>query len=717
MTAGGHSPSGYWGVITMFRLRSSHHVQYLRRSTYGTQNGWRAFISVLNNVQVLYTEITTSASTWTPMTYVPITGADVGRVHVYAMRVVQVPGVVETYFDGALVGTTSISAFAAGSFALVDILQSDGCDILAAGSFTCNSATSPSQAQLISYMLSARAAQDLPYSMPGAGSNILFNRWSAKEMRGWALADNGAAAPPQLYNMYDGNTAGHARNMYMTGSVTWREARVNEGAKAYGIGGATVAGSHYRTANGGGFGAVSAPWMFTLHMRVEAAITPAGATHIILSRGNNTNGGWFFGMGPTYFLLRTFTGTTNYDVVYNVPGWDIGRDLYVTCECAGGVLRIWVDGASVAQFTLPQPMTVHPGPMVLANLETAAFFHTHVAVFGITGKNAATSAAEILQNVNQSRTVGRLLPIAGATHHYDFTKDIVAAGGPDIANTPTTLAQRVESGPVEPFTLSAGGGFVVARKTERAYAWESTPVSGGFTPNAAGTYYDSSNVGHDGGAANGKSVALLFRIDTQAVNKSRELMSIGAAGQRMSIRMNGLNNALASQWFTGSAWANSTNVVIGGGDLGRMHLYISQFDKNTGRVRSFWKRVEQGAPGTTAATWAPATSQFVRLGHLQENVAYPAYFAEENTIFACATFDGVWNISEIGALFDGVAAEDDIVKLPGRMDHLWSFKQAIGSGSSLPATVPDSIGSSPLTMVGAPTYKPHYTHGPKWGSL
>lgn len=687
-----------FGNVVMYRLRAlSTATQVLRRKIYGA-NGWQQVLSGLNGLNANY--FTGSGNVQTP--FIPLNAADVGRVGIFLSRITAVPGTAEAYVSAGLTTSAALPAYSpyAAQPEHLGVDESLGypapwVDIIAELDFR----GVPTAAQIQAFLLAARSLGNMPTTFTGA--TITHRRSLIDALAGQAVVD-GQLAPATLADTVTG-AAADAKTR--TGSPTVRVIDTSiDGRKSYGVLG--FDGASYLQASGLALaGSASGLGLFG---RVLVGGYASAEEFVIGSYGSS-------GTGWTLYTTPAGGGTLR---IYVVGLGDI--TLGVIPPQSDVTWGFSWDGTQYAGY-LNGLVSVGPtaGTGFIRNTDRAFRVGqnsiggnpaTLIAPYLLAGCDANLTAAEQLALHNSLRNTGAVSIPAGKTnpHVFDLTQDVVANGGPD-AGVPATIANRA-GGSV---TLArVGTGLRVSRRTERVWSYETTPVISGFTPVSGSTYYDSSAVGHSGGSATGKSVALLMRIDAQLTNKSREILSLGAdTQQRMSIRAIGLNNALNFPFWTGSGYVTSPALAFTTADVGRLMLVAIQWDPTALKARTFARRMQIGT-GTDISTWPTAAGMNLRLGMIHLAGTYPTYFSDDLTIFGAQTYDGVWSLAEFQALHDACMAEEDMIAVPGKSGHLWSLKRAIGTSGALPASVADlgTDTASALTRVGTPTLKPHYTH-------
>jgi hypothetical protein len=711
-TVGGGMPGSAargFGNATMFRLKALPTVtQPIRRCLSGN-TGWQQFMAPAAGGNPAYLSCSYGTGS-TQVSGAPawLTAADVGRVHIYLTRITPTPGLIETYFDSMQLGNVALSAYAPPPGGTQATVGNDGTSAASAFEWIADLDfyDVPTAAQILAFFRAARGLGDLPDAL---GTTEV--RHSLKTTLGGTAVVDGQAAPTSFA---DSNAGSSAYALAAQGAPVVRDYWNTNGARSFGIRNAAT-GNFYKTANPGGVGGTTSPFVVSAQVTFEEPVV--GATQYLVSRTDNATLGWgLYVVDGTTIGLSMRDGGTWRGLTYAVPATVIGQSRTVSCTYTGTSMQLWFDDVMTGELAFTGTFAPYSGVMAVGALQDGSAPVTTVSIQAVSCKDAATSASELTKHVARTRALGRLARLPGAsTKHYDFTADIEAAGGPG-AGPPATSVER--GGSSDSLSRTGAGILLVSRKTERTNGFEAAATCNGFMPNATGTFYESTATGHDGGASSGKSVAVLMRIDSQLISKPREIFSIGtASAQTMYIRATGAMNILSAGWLTTTpSWSTSPNVIVSAGDVGRLMLLVAQWDQPAGRNRVYWRGVEQNAVMASWAATYGGAGNTVRLGQLQTAASFPAYFAEEVTIFGALTYDGVWTQNQIRFLYDSVAAEDDLIGVPGYTGHLWSLKQAIGTGVSLPASVPDAQGISAMNMAGSPTFKSSYAHAPKWAA-
>jgi len=376
-----------------------------------------------------------------------LSASDVGRVHVFVLRLTPMPGTIEGLIDGSWRPAIGLGAYAPGA-GVPTALGNDetganaspDIDILGALTFTGN----PSQAQLDALVADTRARNGVPPESLAGGT--ITHRWSvADELRGSAVVD-GQAAPAQLTDTVT-LAAGHA--LVRQGSPI---VRVIDPATArwayenypimYGVG-AFLEGDYLETP-GGLAGSPAGCW-FACLFRVETqAIT--GRVRVLMSKSNGNNAGWDLRTSGTN-SIATFTATDAGGVGAAGPGAtitasDVGRLLLLIGTWDGAKMHVYFKRAEVATGLARSGWSNSPtAPMRLGRHSAAANINANsVSLFGAAMGDGVLSLAEVQALHDACQTQERMVAVPGKTATlYDFTSDIAANGGV----MPATLLDRI----------------------------------------------------------------------------------------------------------------------------------------------------------------------------------------------------------------------------------------------------------------------------------
>lgn len=637
-------------------------------------------------------------------TSVALTASDAGRIHTLMARITPTPGVAEFSTDGVWsAAPPTVAAYVPASGVPMRV----GSDGAAAQSPTVEHLGSldfrgnPTRAQLDAVTALFRTLGDVPTkaaaeaAMPGT---TVTHRWSLRDV---LLAANvpvadGAAAPATIP---DSVTAATVDAMTKTGSPVVRviDPSVN-GRVSYGALGFSAT-SYLEATTAGGLVGDAGGFVRVFDFRIDSQSVGA-AFRLPVSFGTS----WDIRTTAVNNNLVFYAGTTS-TPLYATPASDIGRKQLAVAVWNGSTSTLYLNRVAGAASSAGS-FTPAPTQKLIVGKRSDGFAADGLSVFGVGGWDQAggITLAEAQAIFDEYDRAGKIVMPSGKTnaHVYDLTQDIAPAPQNGI---PAQVLDRVGTDHL----TRVGTDLQVAQRRERLWSYETTPIIRGATSFATGSYYDSATTGHDGGTS-GKSVAVLARIDSQAANKTRNLLAIGSPGVEgaVQIRFAGFNSSATGVFYNGTGYAVTPAAIFTAADVGKLVLLVTTWDQVAGRVRMYARRAEVST-GTAATALAPFSGSRLRIGHIGNAPGLNGtFFAEGLSVFGAATWDGTWTLAEIQALHDSVMATESMQGIPGKTDHLYRFP----SGAA--AVIPDLVGTSDLATVGTPATAEQFARAFTW---
>ena len=175
------------------------------------------------------------------------------------------------------------------------------------------------------------------------------------------------------------------------------------------------------------------------------------------------------------------------------------------------------------------------------------------------------------------------------------------------------------------------------------------------------------------------------------------------------MRITGAMSALTWRMYdTTPNGVTYTSSILAAADLDRLQMYVALWDGPAQKQRAFWKRAEVGT-GTSRAGYQPSPTETLRIGGVP---AEPTTAGDLVQTYGFAYGLGVLTLAEVQALYDAVMANERMMGVPGKTDHLFDFTADSLSGA-LPPTFTDKQGSAVLTKNGAPVYSERFARS--WG--
>jgi hypothetical protein len=146
-----------------------------------------------------------------------------------------------------------------------------------------------------------------------------------------------------------------------------------------------------------------------------------------------------------------------------------------------------------------------------------------------------------------------------------------------------------------------------------------------------------------------------------------------------------------------------TNTVLGAADLDKIQLYVGVWDGPALTQRAYFKRAAVGS-GIGRSGYTPSPTDTLTIGLVASEPATPGGSTQ---VYGFAYGLGVPTLAEVQALYDSVQANERMMGIPGKTDHLHRF-------DGLPATVADAQGSAALTRNGSPTLSEMFARAWAW---
>jgi hypothetical protein len=576
--------------------------------------------------------------------------------------------------DVAITGFTAAATPAALGVRVYDkSIPADGVDILAAGAWR----GTPTLAQIERLYDDTRAQGGLPLAMEGA---TITHRWPDR------AALKQLVAPAALEDTVTRAPVDAMARQGTPSVVTIDPSR--DGRRLLGAQGFSAA--NYLQADAGK-GIVGTPTALTVQAHLYAGSTVTGYFVATLSQPSGLVGYQFqLSNGNLAIALVNGAGTT---VTASATGMGVNRPGVATATFDGITIRLYFDDAVVA--TQPCAGFI-PGPngMRVGDRLGPTSFPFSGAVYALQGGDYVATPAEIAACAAETARTGRLARMPGAQHYYDFTEDFLPT-----ESVTATVQDRIGTDHL----TRVGTGLTLAQRTERVWSWERSPILYGAGGLSDADFYESAT-GFEG-STQSWWFALAFILAQQAGLASgiRSLAGRTGARQGWEIRTSGTNSALtyvAQNATTGSAAfiAGPTSPIVAA-DVGKVLLYIAQYDSTTMRLRAFFKRAEVSAPGQSTSGYTPAPPDSVfRVGR---HSSATGQGAGGIVILGGAYGAGsILSLPEVHALHDAVMATERMEAVPGKTDALIRFA-ADGSASG-------------LTRVGSPSAHGVYSRAFGW---
>lgn len=428
-------------------------------------------------------------------------------------------------------------------------------------------------------------------------------------------------------------------------------------------------------------------------------------TRILVQCGNvSSNVGWQACTINQNSSVRfsVYHGSGGYGATHTLTGADIGRNIHFVFLFDGTRIYIYKDGAVVANIAFTGTFA----PYTLMDVGIAC--GDSVTHIGIAGHGSDASASAIAAAAAASLAAGKLVPIAGSTHHYDLSQDAIDAGD----KLPIIAGNRGSAGGA---AMLLGAPMLVVENFDHPWGYDSSPILHRAAEMSDTSKYIAGIGGTSGSHYNGLWFALLFLINTTQL--ATPLQHI--CGKRDSAFDNGwgfISTANLSQFAPRVSTTGSPNVLgpvfnmNSSQDVGKLLLIGGSLDPYYGVLRTFAKRMEYGSGTSLGGTFLPASSSPCALGSLITTLGSPA--AGSNLavrLFGMMCGQGVPGLARWGAAFDAAQAREDIVAIPGYTEHLWSITRSVKeNGGTMPATIVDRIGTDHMTVYGSLAAEAHY---------
>jgi hypothetical protein len=563
----------------------------------------------------------------------------------------------------------------------------------------------PTLSQLHALYDAIRTRGDLPDTMDGA---TITHRWSLRdELRGTIVVD-GQTAPAQLT---DTVTRAPVDALVRQGSPVVRVIDQSaDGRRTLGAQGFSA--SNYLTASWQEAPSAAALG-FWAAVPVRISKSTAADEFFVDFAPLGRPSGWGFALHGTAWTV-IFYGI-GYSAAAPIVASDLDVTLLLLLNYTGTKLQFFMRGVQVGSdvvIAYPVP-TVPSGPVFSIGRGT----NTMLAQgFGYAGGSVAggLTLAQVQQAFAEFDATGRTPTMQGlAQHRYDLTLDTLASG---VDAVPAVVLDRVGSDHLTRVGgVSSAGGLVLAQRTERLWSYEATPILHGVQSLSVANFYTTAGIPTLVGSAAGFWVAVLLRIDSQAVASATRL-----AASTMSTAPNAGN---AGGWYmqttgthsmimfvpinVGGSGVSSPVSIVSASDVGKLLLVVGVHDGAKSRL--YIKRAEQGT-GSAISGYTPGTNP-LNIGR-DPRAILPA---DGLTVFGLAGGNGIPSLAEVQALHDAVLASEDIVAIPGRTDFLVSVKRdTLENGGVIPTQLKDRIGTDHMSKQGNPTLAPVFARAAGW---
>lgn len=552
----------------------------------------------------------------------------------------------------------------------------------------------PTLTQRQAYWDAARKASDLPAALGGCTPR---HRRSLRDALAGQSVVDGQTAPD---SMADTVTGASVDALARVGTPTVRAIDAStEGRKSYGVIGAG-AGNFYQTAVGAGLIGQSAG--FSIALRATLDSLAASTKGYLVAQHTGSNAGFYVS------LANAGAGTLRFAVANGSPAMvfagvtltaaDVGVPILLECEHDGTTLRVRINGVERATQPITGYTQITTTSFGVGGAPTNNYPLEGATVWQVATGNGALTAGERSAIAASFASTGLLVPVAGKhAHHWNPTLDAAA----DVTTAPATLVDRIGVNNLS----RAGTGTQVARRSERLWSYEASPITQGMLP-AVGAHLQSANAFSDIGGAP-CWVAMVYKPLAQTgVNSIQILASSFVASTAPGIQLyTGATNGTINFSMLGAAGAGFTNTFanIGLSDLGRMDLILGVY---TGTQLLLYRKRALASSVSAVFTAAAPTGQFY-LG--SEYSTGTARAANGCNIYGFAAGLGVPTLAQYQAWFDWVNDEDgNIQAIPGMTAPAHLYRIPDGGGVA-PAVVSD-LGSNANTLnrVGSPASAPNY---------
>jgi len=227
-------------------------------------------------------------------------------------------------------------------------------------------------------------------------------------------------------------------------------------------------GCNYAGVSGGSITGITSGFVVEWFGRIDAINVANALARVLVNckSGGLTGYEVILTSGLVYCRFSVYNGSAGMSASYLLdPVLDKGRGIHFACvHDAGQIARLYRDGVLVASngaiaLAPASVMTVGAGASVAIPSD-----HTELTHTGVAGSHTVPSAAAIATAAAASLAAGKLVPIVGASWHYDLSQAVIDAGD----TLPIRVPNRAGSGEL----VLAGAPLQVARRIDHLWGWE-----------------------------------------------------------------------------------------------------------------------------------------------------------------------------------------------------------------------------------------------------
>lgn len=663
-----------FGNVLMFRLNRLPSALGVLRSSLGS-SGWQQIINSNNTLSANYH----NGSSFVASSTYQLNASDVGRIHILITRISPTPGLQKLYVDKYSAADITQSGYlntatapeTLGAYSGGGTPSTSALEVIAELDFRGD----PTNAQLDALLDTARTNGDLPLTFTGA--TVTHHRSAKLDLA--KLIDQSMPSNGLTDNITGLSADGLKQPAGGNGLQIVKIDPSLDGRRSLGAQGFSDA-SHYKSAVGAGLQGSATG--FTHAFRVRWDASPAGFQILACAANAAATATWFVRTNGTALTASVNATSTS---AYTIAASDLGQWITVHIQYTGSVLRLFVRGAQIGADVAVAWPSVASTQMWVGDLPTAPF--SSGSITAIAGGNYIASSAEIQQQVTDTDSTGRLVPVPNKdAHSWDWTADILASG---VDAVPATVTDRVGTDNL----TRIGPDITVGGKQGLKLLGVGSALTNGLQTVQGGGIQ---------GSASALTVSMLY-VPTAVCAGTVEVpagkfIAAPAAGwnflRQGTIGANGtLSIAVVS---SGSGTTSNTPYAIQTADLGTlMHLALT-YDGNNMRFYVNGALIDTKA---LVGTFAPASTPMVIGTRSDGNPC-----VNDQAFFAIGGGSYVATTAELLAQSTASRAAGQLVAIPGRTDERrYNYDQdATDQATSLPAKCIDRMGNAdPLVRQGS----------------
>lgn len=377
----------------------------------------------------------------------------------------------------------------------------------------------------------------------------------------------------------------------------------------------------------------------------------------------------------------------------------------------GTVARLYVDGVDRgASSTFTFAPAASASTTIGAQSTTGAISAINQVVHGASGGHFIPTPAEIATAAAAALSTGKVVGMPGKTDlRWSLTDDIIDAGG----QVPGVYRERVAG---VKHMIAVNGSLQVAQRKKRLWSYETKPILHS-TADMDVSAKSISCAGGTAGEATDLWFALLIVVTSQTAPGTKTL-----GGKRDGSFTKGWDALISANNLQIVPRVRTTGGTISGpvasvnqADIGKLLFIGGVLDPISGVLRTYFNRAQASTGTSLGGTYIPDTTSPCTIGPPVTAVGG----ATGTTLIGARVFGmmcgrGLPTLAQWQAAADAAQVREDLVAIPGMTEHLWSVSRAVkNNGGTMPATIPDLIGTDHMTVAGGLSSEGHYARS--WG--